>query len=146
VSYQPEARSTRDSNAIVRNADLELVPACILAIVDRKSQPGKPLILVQRLVEVDPDLDPYAKFGFTVAGGLFLDRYHSPEVVECEALVTLFARTAFEYSTLGEVVHVLPIMKVSAFIYVLSMRLTCGFCRICILLPRTVWTMKSREY
>jgi hypothetical protein len=106
------------------------VPARILAIIDRKSQPEKPLILIKRLVELDPDLDPYAKFGFTVAGGLFLDRYHSPEVVECEALVTLFARTAFEYSTLGEVVHVLPIVKVLCFhlcfIYATDMRVSVG--------------------
>ncbi|KAG2088624.1 hypothetical protein BD769DRAFT_1396214 [Suillus cothurnatus] len=55
--------------------------------------------------------DPYQQFGFSVAGGLFFDQYHPLEIIKSEALVTLFARTVFEYRTLGSVVHVLPIIK-----------------------------------
>jgi len=91
------------------------VPARILAIATRNMQPKTPFLLIQRLMELetaDADQDPYKDFGFITAGGLFRNRYHPPEIIDAEAVLTLFARTVFEYGTLGEVIHVLPIIKV----------------------------------
>jgi hypothetical protein len=119
--YQPYSRSPRDSNAIIRNADFHQAPARIVAIFSEKSCPETPSILIERLVELDSvqaKHDPYQQFGFSVAGGLFFDRYHPPEIIKSEALVTLFARTAFEYHTLGSVVHVLPIIKVWMHVFI----------------------------
>jgi hypothetical protein len=154
--YQPHSRSPRDSNVIIRNVDFNQVPARILAIFSEKLQPEKPSLLIERLVELDSvkvKQDPYQQFGFSIAGGLFLDRYHSPEIIASEALVTLFARTTFEYRTLGKVVHVLPIMKVSyvhlRYVYIIE---SPTFARICmsqmiaVRTQRTTGRMICRKY
>jgi hypothetical protein len=121
--YQAKNRSPKDANVVVRsslagNSD-NVVPARILSLFsDRRTLESevRSYIIVEKHVALsftDRRHDPYLQFGFVAAGSLYHDRYHAPEVMDGDDLVTQFGRTLFFLDKIrADVVHVLPIFKV----------------------------------
>jgi hypothetical protein len=119
IVFQAAGRSPKDANVIVRSAD-GVVPARIQSLfTDKRAVNGQVQlhVVVERHVDLAPEditNDPYRQFGFVVAGGLFQNVFHAPEIIPSGDLVTLFGKTPFFHDRIGkEVVHVLPIFKVS---------------------------------
>jgi hypothetical protein len=121
--YQAMNRSPKDANVIIRNPicgnddiDFDVIPARILSLFSDNRTPETKMrsyAVVERHVAVDVDHDPYHRFGFVVAGGLFRDEYYAPQVIDTDDLVTQFGKTCFFHGEFGaKVVHVLPIFKV----------------------------------
>jgi hypothetical protein len=121
--YQAKNRSPKDANVIVRsslsgNSD-NVAPARILSLFsDRRTLENQVrlYVIVEKhvaLSSTDRRHDPYLQFGFVAAGSIYHDRYHAPEVVDGDDLVTQFGRTLFFLDGIGaDVVHVLPVFKV----------------------------------
>ncbi|KAI6115887.1 hypothetical protein F5141DRAFT_1062082 [Pisolithus sp. B1] len=64
------------------------------------------------LSQKDQELDPYQCFRFPIAGALYYDRFHPPEVISLNKLMTQFAKTVFIHEPLNaKVAHVLSIFK-----------------------------------
>ena len=117
--FQAAGRSPKDANVIVRSVD-DVVPARILSLfTDKRAANGQVQmhLVIERHVELAPEdiaNDPYCQFGFVVAGGLFRNVFDALEIIPSGDLVTLFGKTPFFHDRIGkEVVHVLPIFKVS---------------------------------
>ncbi|KAI5988755.1 hypothetical protein EDD15DRAFT_2198842 [Pisolithus albus] len=118
--FRTVSRSPRDANVIVwdTHSREKCTAARILALfidTTATASPTPSFAVIERHVELsqkDEDLDPYRRFGFPVAGALYYDKFHPPEVVSSSKLVTQFAKTVFVYEPLNnQVAHVLPIFK-----------------------------------
>ncbi|KAI6121623.1 hypothetical protein F5141DRAFT_1061303 [Pisolithus sp. B1] len=119
--FQAAARSPRDANVIVwdKHSREKCTAARILALftdTTATTSPTPSFAVIERHVELsqkDQELDPYWHFGFPIAGALYYDKFHPPEVISLNKLMTQFAKMVFIHESLNaEVAHVLPIFKV----------------------------------
>jgi hypothetical protein len=120
MAFSTVARSPKDANVIVKDAE-DIFPAHILSMfMYSHEQPRSQLYaVIERhiaLNDIHKESDPYAPFGFTVAGSLFYNDFHPMEIVNASRLVTLFAKTVLPWDRIAcDVVHVLPLFKVRMF-------------------------------
>jgi hypothetical protein len=118
--FSTVARSPKNANVIVEDAK-DIFPARILSMFmcNRERPQSQLYAVVERhitLSDIHKESDPYAPFGFTVAGSLLYNNFHPMEVVNASRLVTLFAKTVLPWDRIPcDVVHVLPLFKVSTF-------------------------------
>jgi hypothetical protein len=118
--FSTVARCPKDANVIVKGVE-DIFPARILSmfVCDREQQHSQLYAVIERhiaLSDTHKESDPYAPFGFTVAGSLFYNDFHPMEVVNASRLVTLFAKTVLPWDRIAcDVVHVLPLFKVRTF-------------------------------
>ena len=126
--FQAVTRSPRDSNVIIwdKYSREKCAAARILTLftdTTATTTPEPSFAIIERHVELnerDHVSDPYRRFGFPVAGALYYNKFHPPEVISSNKIITQFAKTSFIHEPLGvEVAHILPIFKVciSSFIY-----------------------------
>ena len=126
--FQAITRSPRDSNVIIwdKSSREKCTAARILTLftdTTATTTPAPSFAVIERHVELserDHVSDPYRRFGFPVAGALYYNKFHPPEVISLNKIITQFAKTTFIHEPLNvEVAHILPIFKVriSSFIY-----------------------------
>ncbi|KAI6138730.1 hypothetical protein EDD17DRAFT_1770889 [Pisolithus thermaeus] len=135
--FQAAAWSPRDANVIVwdKHSREKCTAARILALFTDTTATTSPMpsfAVIERHVELsqkDQELDPYQRVRFPIAGALYYDRFHPPEAIGSNKLVTQFAKMVVIHEPLNaKVAHVLPIFKIWAdYITEVKMVKTSGF-------------------
>ena len=125
--FQAVTRSPRDSNVIIldKYSREKCVAARILALfmdTTATTTPAPSYAVIERHMELserDHVSDPYRRFGFPVAGALYYNKFHPPEVISSNKIITQFAKTIFIHEPLNaEVAHILPIFKVHVSVFI----------------------------
>ena len=124
--FQAVTRSPRDSNVIIwdKCSREKCVAAHILTLftdATATTTPAPSFAVIEHHVELsegDHVSDPYQRFGFPVAGALYHNKFHPPEVISSNKIITQFAKTTFIHKPLNvKVAHILPIFKVCILVY-----------------------------
>ena len=117
MTFQPVARSQRNSHAIVQlpqGPHNTQFPAQILGLLIFTTTEDVFGVISRyaSLNDTDAKCDPYPQFG-AVAGQLYYDAVEPPFVVNASNFLTLFAMTPMQLDYISKpVVHVLPLYKV----------------------------------
>lgn len=115
VVYHTVSTAPRDANILIRRLSGTVAPATIQYIFTFTGRVALAVCRYLPLHQAHIQYDPYRRYDFQVAGALYSRNLSDMEIVSSNDIVAHFARTDYLDESMGDLYHILPLVKVRNF-------------------------------